>query len=249
MHLKVQEQLGNYCIESIIVSIYAMVDIISWDCIIFIDVQVVRAGISRSVTWNVLSWSGGHEFEPRWVTIGVHNSSKSYLSQKYYLKCWYLYFITDTLIFLVTLLFYKFWTMHLHHNLPTEQNCPAYGWEHLQFSWETSWPPWLHQLLLTRSRLPCPTSLSSQLLSLLVIREHWLSWKVTELQRWSCWHRATHWIRLLTSTSCCRSTYTDAAWSGQRMRYTSLRNAPDVANEARRKVTTCISRYGFCYLV
>ena len=27
------------------------------------DGQVVRAGVS--VTWNVLSWSGGHEFEPR----------------------------------------------------------------------------------------------------------------------------------------------------------------------------------------
>ena len=27
------------------------------------DGQVVRAGIS--VIWNVLSWSGGHEFEPR----------------------------------------------------------------------------------------------------------------------------------------------------------------------------------------
>ena len=27
------------------------------------DCRVIRAGIS--VTWNVLSWSGGHEFEPQ----------------------------------------------------------------------------------------------------------------------------------------------------------------------------------------
>ena len=32
------------------------------------DDQVVRAGIS--VTWNVLSWSGGHEFEPRSGCLG-----------------------------------------------------------------------------------------------------------------------------------------------------------------------------------
>ena len=37
---------------------------------------VVRAGVS--VTWTVLSWSGGHEFEPRswvWVKLGVRGTS------------------------------------------------------------------------------------------------------------------------------------------------------------------------------
>ena len=35
-----------------------------------IDGRVIRAGIS--VTWNVLSWSGGHELEPQSDgTLGV----------------------------------------------------------------------------------------------------------------------------------------------------------------------------------
>ena len=37
------------------------------------DGQVVRADVS--VTWNVVSWSGGHEFEPRWVELGVLHTS------------------------------------------------------------------------------------------------------------------------------------------------------------------------------
>ena len=46
------------------------------------DDQVVRAGIS--VTWNVLSWSGGHEFAPRLGRIwGVlYFCPKLYLNQK-----------------------------------------------------------------------------------------------------------------------------------------------------------------------
>ena len=47
------------------------------------DVRVVRAGIS--VTWNVLSWSGGHEFKPQsgrtWSA--QYFCPKSYLNQKY----------------------------------------------------------------------------------------------------------------------------------------------------------------------
>ena len=45
------------------------------------DGQVVRAGVS--VTWNVLSWSGGHEFEPRsGRTWGAwYFCPKSYLNQ------------------------------------------------------------------------------------------------------------------------------------------------------------------------
>ena len=37
------------------------------------DGQVVRAGIS--VTWNVLSWSGGHEFERQLGRTGVRSTS------------------------------------------------------------------------------------------------------------------------------------------------------------------------------
>ena len=51
------------------------------------DGQVVRAGVS--VTWNVLSWSGGHEFEP-WLgrTWGaLYFCPKSYLNQNiFYFK-------------------------------------------------------------------------------------------------------------------------------------------------------------------
>ena len=45
------------------------------------DGQVVRAGVS--VTWNVLSWSGGYEFEPRsGQTWGAwYFRSKLYLNQ------------------------------------------------------------------------------------------------------------------------------------------------------------------------
>ena len=52
------------------------------------DGQVVRAGIS--VTWTVLSRSGGHEFEP-WLirTWGVwYFCPKSYLNQKYICRIW-----------------------------------------------------------------------------------------------------------------------------------------------------------------
>ena len=44
---------------------------------------MVRAGVS--VTWNVLSWSGGHEFEPRsgWTWDALYFCLKSYLNQKY----------------------------------------------------------------------------------------------------------------------------------------------------------------------
>ena len=48
-----------------------------------IDGRVVRAGVS--VTWNVLSWSGGHEFEPwsgrTWGTL--YFCPKSYSNQTY----------------------------------------------------------------------------------------------------------------------------------------------------------------------
>ena len=45
------------------------------------DGRVVSAGIS--VTWNVLSWSGGHEFEPqlRWTWGAWYFCPKSYLNQ------------------------------------------------------------------------------------------------------------------------------------------------------------------------
>ena len=50
------------------------------------DGRVVRAGVS--VTWNVLSWSGGHEFE------GVHSAfcptCKSYLIQIYQHHIWWI---------------------------------------------------------------------------------------------------------------------------------------------------------------
>ena len=52
-----------------------------WMVLILTDGQVVRAGVS--VTWNVLSWSGGHEFEPRSDrTWGAwYFCPKSYLNQ------------------------------------------------------------------------------------------------------------------------------------------------------------------------
>ena len=43
------------------------------------DGRVVRAGVS--VTWNVLSQSGGHEFEPRSVDLWVHSRPTSVLSR------------------------------------------------------------------------------------------------------------------------------------------------------------------------
>ena len=51
------------------------------------DCQVVRASVS--VTWNVLLWSGGHEFESRsGQTWGAwYFCPKSYLIQKYLLVC------------------------------------------------------------------------------------------------------------------------------------------------------------------
>ena len=46
------------------------------------DGQVVRRGVS--VSWNILSWSGGHELESRSVrTLGAYNfCPKSYLNHK-----------------------------------------------------------------------------------------------------------------------------------------------------------------------
>ena len=37
------------------------------------DGRVVRAGVSE--TWNVLSWSGGHEYELGQVELGVRSTS------------------------------------------------------------------------------------------------------------------------------------------------------------------------------
>ena len=50
------------------------------------DGWVVKAGVS--VTWNVLSWSGGHEFGPDRVEPGMCSTSvcpKSYLDPKYFI--------------------------------------------------------------------------------------------------------------------------------------------------------------------
>ena len=52
-----------------------------WSVRVVTDGQVVRAGVS--VTWYVLSWAGGHEFEPRsGQTWGAwYFCPKSYLNQ------------------------------------------------------------------------------------------------------------------------------------------------------------------------
>ena len=69
LHLKCQshtEQTLNKCrviVERTIPLNSSMREEREIDCIYCTDVWVVTAGIS--VTWNVLSWSGGHEFEPR----------------------------------------------------------------------------------------------------------------------------------------------------------------------------------------
>ena len=51
------------------------------------DGRVVRAGVS--VTWTVLTWSGGHEFEPRsgWTWYAWYFCPKSYLNQNYSYCC------------------------------------------------------------------------------------------------------------------------------------------------------------------
>ena len=88
---------------------------------------MVRAGIS--VIWNVLSWSGGHEFEPRsgWTWGAWYFSPKSYLNQNISFP--------EVVSYLFKILiqtqysFSKLATLHKSHNIKTQHcdlcyNCP-----------------------------------------------------------------------------------------------------------------------------
>ena len=98
-------------------------------CLSVTDGQVVRAGVS--VTWNVLSWSGGHEFEPQsGGTWGAwYFCPKSYLNQNTFSSVMSLMHFGD------------------HVFLPFPVLCPPYIWRSCLSTFSSVMSPYTPEIM------------------------------------------------------------------------------------------------------